>query len=170
MLRVCTNSDVSICSSYEILSEEHKYIFLKINNLKVIEIKDIVDAIIKMLSNFDDDEYIALKAESFFDSISECNVSVDEYIINHDDCANIQFIEQFIKSDEYDDEDYDDYDDEEEDYDNYIDVDSIDDISDDCTYDYKVRFIKNNDTISIQISNDISMIDMTLLEFLSLYK
>ena len=173
MLRVCENSDTSLWSGYEISSEENRDLFLKVNDLKSSDVKEIIEAVSKILSNFDDGEYIALNAVGFFETISEAsNGDLYEYIVDYDDYASFQFIEYFEKPEEYDnddDDDNEDYDDE-YDYDSYIDVDSIFDISDSYTENYMVRFIKENDTISIEISNDINMIDMTLAEFLSLYK
>ena len=177
MLRVCTYSKSSIHSGIDNCTQDGASINIKPNDLKEIDIKNIIISIEDMLKPFDNDEYIGLNASSFFEELNDIHSDYDlqDYIEDFEYDGEIQFIESFNNKedddDDYDDDEDDDEDYEDDDYSNLEDVDDLSSISYDAIDDYKVRFCKGiNNDVYIEISNNVKSFTLDKKQFLSLYE
>lgn len=175
MLRICSYSKTSVHLGIIKYDESTCYLAIKTNNLKESDLKAVFDSIENILKPFDVGEYLGLNCSSFFEELSDVDTDyyLGDYIENFDDCEEIQFYESFSpeeeRDDEYDDEEDDDY--EEKDYSDLENVDNLEAISYDGINDYKVRFIKKGDnSVYIEISNDIAVFNLSKKDFLSLYE
>jgi len=177
MLRVCSYSKTSVHLGTIKYDESTCYLTIKTNNLRESDLKAVFDSVENILKPFDAGEYLGLNCTSFFEELSDVDNDhyLGSYIENFDDYDEIQFYESFSpeeeRDDEYDDDKDDDDDYEEKDYSDLEDVDNLENISYDSINDYKVRFVKKGDnSIYIEISNDINLFTLSKKDFLSLYE